>query len=186
MNRTGVPAEIDAAQSPRQAVNVQVASPRPAVPVTTRPVVGRVVYANDYALHKVIHAIWLIVGFLEIMLAIRFMLRILGANPENPFAIFVYGLTGPLVAPFATLFGLPRVGVSVFEWSTILAMVVYWLLAWMVTKLLALIWDRPVTHEYVTRETAVPVVEEHVHDPADATPVVHEPVVRERVTHDHY
>ena len=98
------------------------------------------------------------------MLAIRFLLRLLAANPENPFAIFIYGLTGPLVWPFVTLFGTPQAGGSVFEWYTIFAMVFYWLLAWLITKLIVLIWDRP-----VERDT-----------------VVEEPVVRERVVEERY
>lgn len=191
----GVPADIDAGQGPRQSVNVNVESPRPRVPVAaaSRPVVDRVVYTNDYALHKVIQAIWLLVGFFEVMLAIRFLLRVLGANPANPFATFTYGLTNPLTWPFATLFGTPQAGVAAFEWSTIFAMVMYWLIGWLVTKLLALIWDRPVTHEYVARETAVPVAEESVvvrepivREYVDHEPVVRDATVRERITHEHY
>ncbi len=151
---------------PRQSVNVQ-------VPPTTPPVVGEVpirravVYERDYTLSKIIQAIWLFVGFLEIMLAIRFLLRLLAANPENPFAVFTYGLTGPLVWPFVTLFGTPQAGGSVFEWYTIFAMVFYWLLAWLITKLIVLIWDRPVERETVVEEPVVRerVVEERYRDP---------------------
>jgi YggT family protein len=150
---------------PRQSVNVQ-------VPPTTPPVVGEVpvrravVYERDYTLSKIIQAIWLFVGFLEIMLAIRFLLRLLAANPENPFAVFTYGLTGPLVWPFVTLLGTPQVGGSVFEWYTLFAMVVYWLLAWLITKLIVLIWDRPVERETVVQEPVVrgQVVEERYHE----------------------
>ena len=152
---------------PRQSVNVNV----PRVPVSP-PVVGEVplrqtvVYEEDYTLSKIIQAIWLVVGFLEIMLAIRFLLRLLAANPENPFAVFTYGLTGPLVWPFVTLFGTPQAGGSVFEWYTIFAMIVYWLLAWLLTRLILLIWDRPVARETVVEEPVVreQVVREHYHD----------------------
>lgn len=195
----GVPAEIDAAQSPHQSVSVNVESPRVRQPVpvaATRPVVDRVVYTQDYALHKVIQAIWLLVGFFEVMLAIRFLLRVLGANPENPFATFTYGLTNPLVWPFASLFGTPQAGVAAFEWSTIFAMIMYWLIGWLVTKLLALIWDRPVTHEVVARESGVPVApvvddtyvvrEPVVREYIAEGPVVQDTVVRERIVHDRY
>jgi hypothetical protein len=63
----------------------------------------------------------------------------LGANPSAAFAVLVDNLTAPLVAPFVGLFGTPRLGGSVFEPHTLVALIVYFLLAWVVAKLVWLL-----------------------------------------------
>ena len=85
--------------------------------------------------HKVRQAIYLIFGIIEGLIAIRFVLRLLGANPEAGFAAFVYGVTAPLLAPFVGLFGTPQYNGSVLELHSIVAIVAYALLAWVLAKL---------------------------------------------------
>jgi hypothetical protein len=80
--------------------------------------------------------IWYVLGFVEVMLALRFALKLLGSNPEAGFIGFVYGATTFLVAPFLSVFGATQVLGAVFEWTTLLAMLVYWLLTLAVIKLL--------------------------------------------------
>ncbi|TVQ07229.1 MAG: YggT family protein [Leptolyngbya sp. DLM2.Bin27] len=76
------------------------------------------------------NTIGLLVGSLEILLAIRFFLRVTGANPENPFAQFIYGLSDPFMAPFATLFVSPTDAgaTQIFDINLLIAMVIYALL----------------------------------------------------------
>jgi uncharacterized protein YggT (Ycf19 family) len=59
----------------------------------------------------------------------------LGANPSAGFAEFIYGVTAPLVAPFVGLFGNPAYQGSVLELSSIVALIVYALLAWLIGRL---------------------------------------------------
>lgn len=80
--------------------------------------------------------IWYILSFVEMILALRFVLKLLGSNPEAGFSSFVYGVTTFLVAPFLSVFGITQVLGSVFEWTTLLAMLVYWLIALAIVKLL--------------------------------------------------
>src|SRR6266849_6274722 len=47
--------------------------------------------------------IWSILGLLEIMLGLRFLLKLIGANAASGFGSFVYGTTGLFVKPFAGL-----------------------------------------------------------------------------------
>ena len=47
----------------------------------------------------------------------------------------MYALTQPLVAPFVNVFKITRVEGAVFEWTTLLAMLVYWFLALGIVKL---------------------------------------------------
>src|SRR5918912_3355348 len=85
--------------------------------------------------HRLVQAIYLVFGIIEALIAIRLVLRALGANADAGFAQFIYGVTAPLVAPFAGLFGNPQAGGSVLELHSIVALVVYALVAWGLGKL---------------------------------------------------
>lgn len=86
--------------------------------------------------------VWYIVGFIGILLAFRFVLKLLGANPNSGFVDFIYAVSGILTAPFDNIFGVTRTTAgevsSVFEPSIIVAGVVYILIGWGVAKLLNL------------------------------------------------
>jgi len=84
---------------------------------------------------KARQAIYLIFGIIEGLIAIRFVLRLLGANPEVSFAALIYDITAPLLAPFFGLFGTPQYNGSVLEIHAIVAIIVYALLAWALAKL---------------------------------------------------
>ena len=84
--------------------------------------------------YKVRQGIYLIFGIIEGLIAIRFVLRALGANPEAGFASFVYGITAPLLTPFVGLFGTPQSNGSVLELHAIVAIIVYALVAWGLAK----------------------------------------------------
>jgi YggT family protein len=73
--------------------------------------------------------IWVAGSFLVTLLAFRFIFSLLGANPENGFASFIYGFTAPFVSPFYDLFNYdhPTLGTSTFEGYTLIAMAVYML-----------------------------------------------------------
>src|SRR5947199_6662337 len=80
----------------------------PAV-VPTTDVVSTEYYAApafeyDPALAQFLRVMWFMFGLLEGLLALRFLLAIMAANPGNAFSATIYGLTGPFVAPFRTLF----------------------------------------------------------------------------------
>ena len=97
-------------------------------------------YANRRrSSHRLVQAVWLLFGIVEGLLAIRFVLRLLGANESAGFAQFIYAASGPFVAPFNNLFGNPGSGGSVLELNTIVAILVYMLIAWLVTKVLWLL-----------------------------------------------
>ena len=59
---------------------------------------------------KIQGGIYLLFGILGGLLAIRFFLALLGANPAAGFAQVVYGITKPVLAPFVGLFGTARFG----------------------------------------------------------------------------
>ena len=93
-------------------------------------------YANKRnAAARVIQLVYLIFGLIEGLIAIRFVLKALGANAGAGFAEFIYGITNPLVAPFYGLFGNPAAQGSVLEVHSIVALIVYALLAWVLVRL---------------------------------------------------
>lgn len=86
-------------------------------------------------LYRGTQIVWYITGLLEALLLFRFLLKLLGANPTAGFTNFIYSITYPFVAPFLSVFKITRLEGNVFEWTTLLAMVVYWLLAMAIVKL---------------------------------------------------
>lgn len=76
--------------------------------------------------------IYAILGFLEGIIVIRFILRLIGANPASGFVDWIYDWSTPLVKPFAGIFGQEStvagpgvVTQSVFDWTALIALVVY-------------------------------------------------------------
>jgi len=94
--------------------------------------------------------IWAILGILEILLGLRFALKVIAANPDSGFAAFIYGITKPFLAPFAALVGTPRSGGTIFEVTTLIAMAVYALFVWVVVRVILIAATRP-TARTVTR-----------------------------------
>jgi uncharacterized protein YggT (Ycf19 family) len=106
---------------------------------------------------RIQNGIYLLFGILEGLLAIRFVLTLLGANSAAGFAQFIHSITKPFLAPFAGLFGTTRIGGSVFDVSPLVAILVYALLAWVLVKVVALLMGdsrrgvRTTTSQFDTR-----------------------------------
>lgn len=86
-------------------------------------------------LYRGTQIVWYVVGVLEVLLAFRFVLKLLGANAGAGFSELVYGASHPFVAPFLNVFRIAVVEGKVFEWTTLLAMFVYWLIAIGIVKI---------------------------------------------------
>jgi hypothetical protein len=90
------------------------------------------------------------VVILEALLALRIGLKLIGANPDSPFAALIYGFTNLFLFPFAGLIGTPTAGGMVLEISSLIAMLVYALVGWAFERLVWVMFYRP-------REAAVAV-----------------------------
>ena len=98
---------------------------------------------RQIVLRKTTNFVWWFTGIVEGLIGLRVVLRMMAANPGNPFADFVYALSGLFLWPFQTLVNNPSAeGGVVLEVSSIIAMMVYLLLAWVVVELLWLILGR--------------------------------------------
>ena len=102
----------------------------PAVP--TRPSATNVNVSTepskDRSIWTASRVIALVFTVLEVLLLVRFTMKLLGANAEQPFVSAIYGITEPLVAPFRGIFAQPA-GTPVVEIATILAVIFFVLLA---------------------------------------------------------
>jgi hypothetical protein len=92
---------------------------------------------------KVTQLIWLFLGILEALIALRIGLKLIGANPESPIVALIYGLTYLFLFPFEGMVATPTFGGMVLELSSFFAMVVYALIAWAVERTLWVLFYRP-------------------------------------------
>jgi hypothetical protein len=88
------------------------------------------------------NVIWYILGLIEILIGLRFVLKLLGANSASSFVDMIYNVTGVLTAPFDSIFGVTKTTAgqthSVFEPSILVAAVIYALIAWGIAKLITI------------------------------------------------
>ena len=92
-----------------------------------------------YTQNVLTNLIWFVAGVILVLLAFRFVLALLGANPANGFANFIYTTSHPLVAPFFGLFSYNYTyGISRLEAYTLVAMLVYLVIALGLTSLVNL------------------------------------------------
>lgn len=76
-------------------------------------------------------AIYFIFGVIISFIVLRMIFMMLAANQGNGFVDFIYSVSGIFVAPFFGIFGYaPSYGASVFEISSMVAIIIYALLAW--------------------------------------------------------
>ena len=92
---------------------------------------------------KVTQLIWLLLGILEALIALRIGLKLIGANPDSPIVALIYGFTYLFLFPFTGLVNSPTFGSMVFELSSMFAMLIYGLIAWAVERAVWLIFYRP-------------------------------------------
>lgn len=86
------------------------------------------------------YLVYFMFGVLEILLAFRLVLKLTGASIASAFVGLIYGLTGIFILPFEGIFRrgyAPGVETtSVLEPSTLVAIIVYAVLAWGIVKLI--------------------------------------------------
>lgn len=92
---------------------------------------------------KIIQLIWLLLGILEALIALRIGLKLIGANPASPIVAFIYGFTHLFLFPFAGMIASPSSGSTVLELSSVFAMLAYALIAWVVGRTVWLLFYRP-------------------------------------------
>lgn len=75
--------------------------------------------------------IYFLLGVLEVILGLRFIFRLLGANEGSDFILALYNFSHVFIGPFNNIFNDQTIGSkSVFELSTLVAMLIYALIGW--------------------------------------------------------
>lgn len=87
--------------------------------------------------------VWVVFGTLETLLAFRILLKLIAANPDNPFARFIYSISNLFVGPFLGLVNSPKSQGMVLELSSIVAIVVYALAGILLDRIVWLAFIRP-------------------------------------------
>jgi len=71
-----------------------------------------------------------VVGVVDILIAARFLGKLLGASAQSAFVSFINTVSGPLVAPFQGIFGNGGSKTNSFETADLVAIVVYAVIGW--------------------------------------------------------
>lgn len=113
--------------------------------------------------------VYYVFGVIEVLLAMRFVFGLFGANMAAPFVRFIFGVTDVFMVPFTAIFPTQQVEGSVFEWSVLVAIVVYSLIAWGLVALIHAVSPREraetvESHEMVDRDESVMRDDTVVHD----------------------
>jgi hypothetical protein len=85
--------------------------------------------------------IWLLTIVVEFLIGFRIILKVVAANPINGFANFIYGVTYIFIAPFASILQNPALNDtgSVLELTSLIAMLVYFIIALIITALIRIL-----------------------------------------------
>jgi len=87
--------------------------------------------------------VYFLFGILEVLLVFRLVFKLAGASLASGFVSFIYGLSGIFVLPFEGIFRqgyAPGVETtSVLEPSTLVALIVYAVVAWGIVKLIRIL-----------------------------------------------
>jgi uncharacterized protein YggT (Ycf19 family) len=107
-------------------------------------------YAKKKVIFRAYQVIWYILGLIEVLLAFRFILKALAANPTSGFTNMIYTISTPFSLPFRGIFPQVVTQGSIIEWSTLVAGVVYFILAVGIVKLFQLV--KPTNPQEVDQE----------------------------------
>lgn len=112
------------------------------------------VFEKKKVIFRSYQIIWYILIFVEVLLVFRMIFKALGANPFSGFVSLIYAVTDPLAFPFSGILRTSVSGGAVIEWSTIVAAIVYFLIAVALVNLLQFV--KPVTPEEVEQKVDNP------------------------------
>ncbi len=128
--------------------------PRAMYGANQQQVESRAEYVEDKNLMRanvrywITRIVYFVLGVLEVIMALRFVFRLLGAHQDNDFVVFLYNLSHVSVYPFNGIFNDQTIGnTSVFEVSTLVAMLIYALIAWGLVSLGKVIFAPSLTNE---------------------------------------
>ena len=97
--------------------------------------------ARDSSLWTASRVIALVFTVVEVLLLVRFTLKLLAANADQPLVSAIYGITTPLVEPFRGIFAQPQ-GTPVVEIATLVSIVFFVLIAALIVAIVRSVTGR--------------------------------------------
>lgn len=91
---------------------------------------------------RVIQLIWFVTGVVDVLVGLRFLLKLFGASTASGFVALLYGLTAALVGPFQNIFPVTGTRTFIFEPASLVALAIYPLIALGVTSLIRILSRR--------------------------------------------
>ena len=79
---------------------------------------------------------------IEVLIAIRFVLKLLGASTKAGFVTMMYAVSDVFMAPFSAIFKTQEASGSIFELSALAAIAIYALIAWGIVVLVRVVSPR--------------------------------------------
>jgi hypothetical protein len=80
-----------------------------------------------------------IVGLVDVLIAARFLGKLLGASSSSAFVHFIYQVSAVMVAPFTGIFGDTGNKTNTFETASLVAIVVYAVIGWGLVVLIRIV-----------------------------------------------
>jgi hypothetical protein len=112
-----------------------------------------------FTFNKTTQLILLLFGTLEVLIALRMGLMLIGANPDNPIVAMIFRFTYLFLFPFTGLIGSPTSGSIVLVLSSMFSVLFFGLIAWVVERTVWLIFFR--THGLLVSTTQTTAIERH-------------------------
>lgn len=95
------------------------------------------IFSGDFFVSKTNQIIFTIIGIINVLILLRFILLLLGAN-RTGVVNFILGLTNIFVAPFVGIFPSPSVEGAYVEAASIVAIIMWFIFAWILAVIVGL------------------------------------------------
>ena len=107
-----------------------------------RAILGQteMVHVNQESLQRVTGLIQWGIGAINSLLCLRYLLKLMGANPASSIAQFVYESTQPALAIFESLIKSVEFGGTILEFHALVAIAFYGMWGWVTVQLLRLMF----------------------------------------------
>ncbi|WP_226037902.1 YggT family protein [Aquibacillus saliphilus] len=90
----------------------------------------------------IIHLINIVIGIAQLILGLRIVLKLFGANKSAPFVQWIYDTSAPLLYPFEGIFPTTNIdGTFLIEFPALFAVIIYTIIGYALTRLVLMVWQ---------------------------------------------
>jgi predicted ATPase len=116
-------------------------APAPAPAYSPAPAAASAASASEPASYnfRAAAVVGFVVGLVDVLIAARFLGKLLGASSSSAFVHFIYQVSAVMVAPFTGIFGDTGNKTNTFETASLVAIVVYAVIGWGLVVLIRIV-----------------------------------------------